>query len=82
MEQVAMYSVPSGAAMQLLSGMVTELSNRNIPVLIAAGNHDSGERLSCFQELFRGTILSKGGYVLWTRNRLDIFSRPYGKKTV
>ena len=44
-------SMPSGAAMQLFSSMVTELANRNIPVLIAAGNHDSGERLSCFKDL-------------------------------
>ena len=42
-------SMPSGAAMQLLSRMVTELSSRNVPVLITAGNHDSGERLSCFK---------------------------------
>lgn len=44
-------SMPSGAAMQLLSRMVTELSKRNVPVLIAAGNHDSGERLSCFKDI-------------------------------
>lgn len=44
-------SMPSGAAMQLLSRMVTELSSRNVPVLITAGNHDSGERLSCFKDI-------------------------------
>ncbi|MBO4916106.1 MAG: exonuclease SbcCD subunit D [Oscillospiraceae bacterium] len=44
-------SMPSGAAMQLFSQMVTELSNRNVPVLIAAGNHDSGERISCFKDI-------------------------------
>ena len=44
-------SMPSGAAMQLFSRMVTELSKRNVPVLIAAGNHDSGERLSCFKDI-------------------------------
>lgn len=44
-------SMPSGAAMQLFSHMVTELSNRNVPVLVAAGNHDSGERLSCFKDI-------------------------------
>ena len=44
-------SMPSGAAMQLLSHMVTELASRNVPVLITAGNHDSGERLSCFKDI-------------------------------
>ena len=44
-------SMPSGEAVQLLSRMVTELSNQAVPVLIAAGNHDSGERLSCFKDI-------------------------------
>lgn len=44
-------SMPSGEAVQLLSRMVTELSNQSVPVLIAAGNHDSGERLSCFKDI-------------------------------
>ena len=43
--------MPSGAAMQLLSRMVTGISEQGIPVLIAAGNHDSGPRLSCFKDL-------------------------------
>ena len=42
---------PSGGAMQMFSRMVTGISDRNIPVLIAAGNHDSGERLSCFRDI-------------------------------
>ena len=42
---------PSGAAVQLFSHMVTSIAALGIPVLIAAGNHDSGERLSCFREL-------------------------------
>ena len=42
---------PSGGAMQLFSRMVTDITQMNIPVLIAAGNHDSGERLSCFREI-------------------------------
>lgn len=42
---------PSGAAMGLFSHMVTELSELGIHVLVAAGNHDSGERLSCFHAL-------------------------------
>ena len=43
--------MPSGEAMQLLSRMVTGLSELDIPVLIAAGNHDSGQRLSCFKDI-------------------------------
>ena len=43
--------MPSGAAMQLLGRMVTGISEQGIPVLIAAGNHDSGPRLSCFKDL-------------------------------
>lgn len=43
--------MPSGAAMQLLSHMVTEISKMGIPILIAAGNHDSGQRLSCFKDI-------------------------------
>ena len=42
---------PSGAAMQLLSRMVTGITELGTAVLIAAGNHDSGQRLSCFREL-------------------------------
>ena len=39
--------LPSGAAVQLFSDMVTEIAAAGIPVLIAAGNHDSGERRCC-----------------------------------
>ncbi len=43
--------MPSGAAMQLLSTMVTGISELGIPVMLAAGNHDSGQRLSCFKDI-------------------------------
>ena len=43
--------MPSGAAMLLLIYMVTGISEQGITVLIAAGNHDSGPRLSCFKDL-------------------------------
>ncbi len=43
--------MPSGAAMQLLSKMVTGIAEQGIPVLIAAGNHDSGQRLDCFKDI-------------------------------
>ena len=47
---------PSGDAVQLLSRMLTELSAREIPVLITAGNHDSVHRLS-----FAAPLLAQQG---------------------
>lgn len=38
-------SVPSVQAVQLLNGFLSQLARMNIPVLLAAGNHDSAERL-------------------------------------
>lgn len=39
-------SSPSGAAVELLDHMLTELAGLGIPVLLIAGNHDSGQRLA------------------------------------
>ena len=39
-------SAPSGDAVELLSRMLTGLSDRDIPVMMVAGNHDSVQRLS------------------------------------
>ena len=39
-------SAPSGDAVSLLDYMITELAEMDIPVLMIAGNHDSGQRLS------------------------------------
>lgn len=39
-------SSPSGAAVALLDRMLTELTGLGIPVLLIAGNHDSGQRLA------------------------------------
>ena len=47
-------SSPSGDAVMLFDSMLTRLEDMGIPVLIAAGNHDSGQRLS-----FAGDILAK-----------------------
>jgi exonuclease SbcD len=47
-------SAPSGDAVMLLDRMLTALAQRNIPVLMAAGNHDSGQRLS-----FAGSLLAR-----------------------
>lgn len=47
-------SAPSGAAVQLLDHMLTELAGQDIPVLLVAGNHDSGPRLS-----FGGALLAR-----------------------
>lgn len=47
-------SAPSGDAVMLFNHMLTELEKMNIPVMITAGNHDSGQRLS-----FAESILAK-----------------------
>ncbi len=47
-------SAPSGDAVMLFDHLLTKLERKNIPVMIVAGNHDSGQRLS-----FAGDILSK-----------------------
>lgn len=45
---------PSGDAVQLLDRLLTRLAELEIPVLLIAGNHDSGQRLS-----FAGSLLAK-----------------------
>ncbi len=47
-------SAPSAEAVALLDRFLTELAERNIPVMAIAGNHDSGQRLS-----FGSTLLAK-----------------------
>lgn len=47
-------STPSADAVQLLDYMLTELSKLGLPVLMVAGNHDSGQRLA-----FASQLLSK-----------------------
>lgn len=47
-------SAPSADAVMLFDDMLTRLDAMGIPVLIIAGNHDSGQRLS-----FAGEILAK-----------------------
>ncbi len=49
-------SAPPGEAVVLFNHMLTGLEEMGIPVLMAAGNHDSGKRLS-----FAGKILAKQG---------------------
>ena len=39
-------AAPGGDAVELLDHMLTELAEARIPVLLIAGNHDSGQRLS------------------------------------
>lgn len=48
-------SNPSNEAVKLLDNFITELSEKNIPVFIVAGNHDSGQKLS-----FAESVLEKG----------------------
>ena len=47
-------SAPSGDAVALLDGMVTALAELEVPVMLVAGNHDSGQRLS-----FGGSLLAR-----------------------
>lgn len=47
-------SAPSGEAVMLFNRMLTGLEEMEIPVMLTAGNHDSGKRLS-----FAGNILAK-----------------------
>ena len=42
---------PSGAAVSLLSRLVEGLAERNICVLLTAGNHDSGQRLAFARDI-------------------------------
>lgn len=49
-------SAPSGDAVMLLNHILTELEGMGVPVMLIAGNHDSGQRLS-----FAGSILAKQG---------------------
>lgn len=44
-------STPGKEAVQLFDHMLTELSNQEIPVLMVAGNHDSGEKLAFASEI-------------------------------
>ena len=39
-------AAPSGDAVELLDYMLTQLAEMDIPVMLIAGNHDSGQRLS------------------------------------
>lgn len=49
-------SAPSGDAVELLSRLLSGLAEQGIPVLLIAGNHDSGQRLS-----FLSGLLGKTG---------------------
>ena len=49
-------SAPSGDAVQLLSRLLTRLSELHIPSMLCAGNHDSVQRLS-----FANSLLSREG---------------------
>ncbi len=44
-------SAPSGDAVELLNTLLTGLARREIPVMLIAGNHDSGQRLSFLESL-------------------------------
>lgn len=54
-------SLPSGEAVQLFSSFLTKLSEKNLTVLLVAGNHDSPERISYAADLLtRSRIYAAG----------------------
>ena len=58
-------SAPSGEAVELLDSLLTGLEHRKIPVMMVAGNHDSGKKLA-----FAGDILAKQNvYIAGTLGR-------------
>lgn len=54
---------PSGEAVQLLDRMLTALARRGIPVMLVAGNHDSGRRLAFARELLARQDLHIAGFL-------------------
>ena len=54
-------SARSAEAVELLDFLVTSLARREIPVMIVAGNHDSGERLSFASELLSRSSIHIAG---------------------
>ena len=57
-------SAPSGAAVVLLSRMLTALAERAVPALLVAGNHDSAQRLAFARPLLEreGLYISRPLY--------------------
>lgn len=49
-------ATPGAAAITLLDYFIEEISNRQIPLLIIAGNHDSGERLEYAGEILKSMM--------------------------
>lgn len=56
-------SVPSREAVELLDALLTELSCREIPVMLISGNHDSGPRLNFGSRLLERQNLYIAGKV-------------------
>ena len=63
-------SAPSGAAVALLDRLLTELAGLGVPVLLVAGNHDSGQRLAFASGLLARQRLHIAG-VLSPSGKLD-----------
>ena len=74
-------SAPSGEAVVLLDHMLTELADQQIPVLLIAGNHDSGQRLSFGHSPFSKQNIHIAGTV---RRELEhvVFQDPDGNGPV
>lgn len=74
-------AMPSGGAMQLLSHMVTGITDLQIPVLITAGNHDSGQRISCFRDILERQNVHISGVLQRTLTHVAL-QDAYGPVTI
>ena len=75
-------SSPSAEAVALLDRMLTSLCEMGVPVLLIAGNHDSGQRLAFAEKLLSKQRLYMAG-VLREGGRIDhvTFSDEFGPVT-
>ena len=74
-------SAPSGDAVSLLDYMITELAEMDIPVLMIAGNHDSGQRLSFARSILNRQHIHIAGTV--TKKMTSVrFDNPDGNGPV
>ncbi len=68
-------SAPSGEAVLLFDRLLTGLSEMDIPVMVVAGNHDSGERLSFARNLLSKNCVYIAGQLERTLTSVTISSR-------
>ena len=71
-------SAPGGDAVALLDYFLTKLADMNIPVLMIAGNHDSGQRLSFGRSMLAKQNIHIAGTVKKKMERVTL-SDEYGE---